>query len=173
MVGPSEFAVKMIESGRFKKGDVVVSLGCGSGNDELYFAENGVVGIFVDQITFRRVRRTSGPSALTYLPGFLAFSYSVLPRCRFSRTLKGMEVHFAPDLQAKIDQLVTETGYAPDKLVADAMAGYVAEIAGTREMLDSRYDDLKSGRVKPIPGDEIEAWFREKSGAARRPPPTS
>jgi hypothetical protein len=81
-----------------------------------------------------------------------------------------MEVHFAPDLQAKIDQLVVETGYAPDKLVADAMAGYVAELAETREMLNSRYDDLKSGRVKPVPGDEIEAWFREKSAAARRSP---
>jgi hypothetical protein len=81
-----------------------------------------------------------------------------------------MEVHFAPDLQAKIDRLVVETGYAPDKLVADAMAGYVAELGETREMLDSRYDDLKSGRVKPIPGDEIEAYFREKSAAARRSP---
>ena len=84
-----------------------------------------------------------------------------------------MEVHFAPDLQAKIDQLVIETGYAPDKLVEDAMAGYVAEFAETREMLNSRYDDLKSGRVKPIPGDEIERWFREKSAAARRSTPGS
>jgi predicted transcriptional regulator len=39
-----------------------------------------------------------------------------------------MEVHFAPELQAKIDQLVVETGYAPDKLVEDAVAGYVAEL---------------------------------------------
>ena len=94
----------------------------------------------------------------------------MLPHLAFLRTLKGMEGHFAPALQAKIDQLVTETGYAPGKLVADAMAGYVAELAETREMLNSRYDDLKSGRVKPIPGDEIEAYFREKSAAARRSP---
>jgi hypothetical protein len=79
-----------------------------------------------------------------------------------------MEVHFTPDLQAKIDQLVIETGRAPDKLLEDALAGYVAELAQTREMLDSRYDDLKSGTVKPIPGDEVEAYFREKSAAARR-----
>ncbi|HEX4133896.1 MAG TPA: hypothetical protein VHY84_04670 [Bryobacteraceae bacterium] len=64
-----------------------------------------------------------------------------------------MEVHFAPELQARIDQLLTETGYSPDQLVADAMAGYVAELAETRQMLDSRYDDLKSGRVKPIDGE--------------------
>ena len=35
------------------------------------------------------------------------------------------------------------------------MAGYVPQLAGTREMLDSRYDDLKSGRVKPVSRDEL------------------
>jgi hypothetical protein len=67
-----------------------------------------------------------------------------------------MEVHLVPELQAKIDQLVIETGYAPHKLFEDALAGYVAELAQTREMLDSRYDDLKTGKVKPIDG---EAFF--------------
>ncbi len=80
-----------------------------------------------------------------------------------------MEVHFAPELQAKIDQWVTETGRPVEELIADALAGYVPELEQTREMLDSRYDDLKSGRVKPITGDEVEAYFREKSAAARRP----
>ena len=79
-----------------------------------------------------------------------------------------MEVHFAPELQAKIDQLVAESGCPAEKLLEDAMAICVAELAETREMLNSRYDDLKSGRVKPIPGDEVEAYFREKSAAARR-----
>lgn len=37
-----------------------------------------------------------------------------------------------------------------------------------RGMLDGRYDDLKSGRVKLIPGGEVEAYFHEKSAAARR-----
>jgi len=82
-----------------------------------------------------------------------------------------MEVHFAPELQAEIDQLVIETGRAPDKLVEDAMAGYVAELIETREMLNGRYDDLKSGKVKPISRDEVFAHFREKSAAARRTPP--
>jgi hypothetical protein len=39
-----------------------------------------------------------------------------------------------------------------------------------REMLDSRYDDLKSGRVKSISRDGVIAHFREKSDAARRTP---
>jgi hypothetical protein len=84
-----------------------------------------------------------------------------------------MEVHFAPELQAKIDQLVAESGRPADKLLEDAMAIYLAEIEQTSEMLSSRYDDLKSGRVKPIPGDEVIAHFREKSAAARRTPPPS
>jgi hypothetical protein len=84
-----------------------------------------------------------------------------------------MEVHFAPELQAEIDQLVIETGCAPDKLVEDAMAGYVAELVETREMLNSRYDDLKTGEVTPSSRDEVIAHFREKSAAARRTPPAS
>lgn len=78
-----------------------------------------------------------------------------------------MEVHFAPELQARIDQLVMETGCAPEKLIEDAMAGYLADLAQTREMLGSRYDDLKSGRVKPIPGDEVVALLRERSARRR------
>jgi hypothetical protein len=83
---------------------------------------------------------------------------------------KSMEVHFAPDVQAKIDQLVRETGRPADKLLEDALAGYALELVETHEMLDSRYDDLKSGRVKPIPGDEVIARLREKSAARRSKP---
>jgi hypothetical protein len=67
-----------------------------------------------------------------------------------------MEVHFAPELQAKIEQLIIETGYPIEQLIEDALAGYVPELAKARQMLDSRYDDLKSGRVQAIPG---EAFF--------------
>jgi hypothetical protein len=84
-----------------------------------------------------------------------------------------MEVHFAPDLQAKLDKLATETGRPADELVEDVVAGYFDGLAETREMLNSRYDDLKSGRVKPISGDEVEAHFREKSAAVRRSQPGS
>ena len=81
-----------------------------------------------------------------------------------------MDVHLNnPDLQARLDRWVTETGRGPDELVEDAMAGYFDELARTREMLNSRYDDLKSGRVKPIPGDEVVARLREKSAARRAP----
>ena len=64
------------------------------------------------------------------------------------RTLKRMEVHFTPDIEAKLHALVAETGRAADEFVQDALAGYLEELADVRAMLDSRYDDIKSGRVK-------------------------
>ena len=67
-----------------------------------------------------------------------------------------------PDLQAKIDRWVSETGRNPDELVEDAVAGYFAELAETREMLNSRYDDLKNGRVKPIVGAEFFESLRRR-----------
>ena len=79
-----------------------------------------------------------------------------------------MEVHFTPETERKLKDLAAQSGRGTDDLVEDAMAGYVDELLQAREMLNNRYDDLKSGRVKPIPGDEVEAYFREKSAAARR-----
>ncbi|MGC9989552.1 MAG: hypothetical protein ABSC07_13295 [Terriglobales bacterium] len=55
----------------------------------------------------------------------------------------------------------------------DVVEGYILELSQTREMLNNRYDDLKSGKVKAIPGDEVEAHFRDKSAAARRSQPGS
>lgn len=77
-----------------------------------------------------------------------------------------------PEIQAKIDRWVTETGRGPDELIEDAVAGYFEELTQIREMLNHRYDDLKSAGVKPISGDEVAAHFRAKS-ATRRPPPGS
>jgi hypothetical protein len=65
--------------------------------------------------------------------------------------------------------LVAESGRGRDELAEDALAGYFEELAQTRGMLDSRYDDLKTGRVKPISRDELIAHFRDKSAANRNP----
>lgn len=65
-----------------------------------------------------------------------------------------MEVHFTPDVQAKLEQLARETGRPSDELVVDAVTGLFNELAFTREMIDRRYDDLESGRVQPIDGEE-------------------
>ena len=55
-----------------------------------------------------------------------------------------MEVPLKPDVQAKLD-----------------------ELAHTRELLDRRFDDLESGRVKPIDGEEAYRRLMEKTEARR------
>jgi hypothetical protein len=74
-----------------------------------------------------------------------------------------MDVHFEnPDLEAKIEHWVAETGRTRDELLEDAFAGYFDELARMRETLDSRYDDLKSGRVKPIDGEQFFETLRRR-----------
>ena len=74
-----------------------------------------------------------------------------------------MEVNLRPETESRLQELAAKTGRAPDDLVEDAMAGYLQELAETREMLDGRYDDIKTGRVKPIDGEEAFANLRRKS----------
>ena len=85
-----------------------------------------------------------------------------------------MEVHFTPETEKKLKDLAALSGSGTaDELVRNVVEGYVDELAQTCEMLGSRYNDLKSGRVRPISGDEVEAYFREKSAIARSSQPVS
>jgi hypothetical protein len=68
-----------------------------------------------------------------------------------------------PELQSKLEATARAVGSGPDELVQEVMAGYIDELAEVRNMLDSRYDDIKSGRVKPIDGEEAFARLRRKS----------
>jgi predicted transcriptional regulator len=79
-----------------------------------------------------------------------------------------MEVQFEPALQARLDQIAHESGCAAADLVQDAVASYMEGIAELRTTLDRRYEEIRSGKVKPVPGDEIEAHFSRKFEAARR-----
>jgi hypothetical protein len=80
----------------------------------------------------------------------------------------GMQMRFSnPDIQAKLEQWATQTGRPAEELVEDVMAGYFDELAEVRQTLDSRYDDVKSGKVKLIPVEEVRAYFRAKSAARR------
>jgi predicted transcriptional regulator len=81
-----------------------------------------------------------------------------------------MEVHFKPDVQAKLDQLARESGRPSDELVEDAVVGYFDELAHTREMLDRRFDELESGRFKPIDGEEAYRRLMERTDAQRSRP---
>jgi len=77
-----------------------------------------------------------------------------------------MEVHFTPETEKKLQDLPAQAGRGTAcELVQGVIDEYFADLAQTREMLDRRYDDLESGRVKPITGDEVIARLRAKSAA--------
>ena len=83
-----------------------------------------------------------------------------------------MEVRFKPETESRLNELASKSGRPADALVEEAMAGYLEEIADVRNTLDGRYDDIISGRVKPIDG---EAFFeslrlREEELLKRRDP---
>jgi len=81
-----------------------------------------------------------------------------------------MEVHVKPELQAKLDEMARESGCRSEELVEDAINGYFDELAYTREMRDRRYDDLESGKVQLISGEEVFRRLMEKTEARRRRP---
>jgi predicted transcriptional regulator len=74
-----------------------------------------------------------------------------------------MVVHLKPETESRLQELAATSGRAPDDLVEDAMAGYLAELVQVRKMLDRRYDEIKSGRVEPIDGKEAFDRLRRKS----------
>jgi predicted transcriptional regulator len=83
-----------------------------------------------------------------------------------------MEVRLKPETELRLNELASKSGRPADALVEEAMAGYLEEIADVRNTLDGRYDDIISGRVKPIDG---EAFFeslrlREEELLKRRDP---
>jgi predicted DNA-binding protein len=78
-----------------------------------------------------------------------------------------MEVHLNPKLEEKLNDLAAKTGRATGELVEDVITEYLNDLAVLRGLLDSRYDDLKSGRVKLIDGEDAFARLREKSKRRR------
>jgi predicted transcriptional regulator len=78
-----------------------------------------------------------------------------------------VKVRIADVTARKLNDLAAASGRAPEEIVEDALAGYLDHVASVRETLDSRYDDLKSGRVKPIDGEEVFRQLPERSQRER------
>jgi hypothetical protein len=79
-----------------------------------------------------------------------------------------MEVHFSPEVQAKLDQMARDAGWRPAEVIGDAIVGLYDELACTREMLDRRYDEMESGKVQGIDGEEAYRRLMEKTQARRQ-----
>ena len=79
-----------------------------------------------------------------------------------------MEIRLRPETEARLRDLETTSGRSAGELVEDAMAAYLAEAAQLRSTLDTRYDEIKTGRVKPIDGEQALAKLRERSKKRRR-----
>ncbi len=78
-----------------------------------------------------------------------------------------MVVSVTPETAKKLNDLAATSGRAPEDIVENALAGYLEEVTSVRKTLDSRYDDLKSGQVEPIDGEEAFRKLRDK-GERRR-----
>ncbi len=67
-----------------------------------------------------------------------------------------MEVQFTPDQERQLSELAGNAGMPIPDLVRDVVADYLQDVAVLRQTLESRLEDVESGRVAPIDG---EAFF--------------
>ena len=86
-------------------------------------------------------------------------------------TLEHMEVHLKPETELRLNKLASQSGRPKDELVEDAMAGYLSEVSEVRAILDTRYDEIKSGRVKPIDGEAFFENLRKREDELLNRPP--
>jgi hypothetical protein len=66
-----------------------------------------------------------------------------------------MKVRHKPETESCLNELASKNDPTTDDFVEDAMAGYLAEVVEVRAMLDGRYDEIKSGRVKTVDGESL------------------
>ncbi len=94
---------------------------------------------------------------------------SALLALEFSSSLNvDMQVHFTAEVEKKLTDLAVQSGRRTDELVQDVMESYLEELEQARHMLDSRYDDLKSGRIKAIDGEEAFARLKARTEVQRK-----
>jgi len=86
-----------------------------------------------------------------------------LTAAKSNSRLKFMVVNLKPETESRLRELSATTGRAADELVEDAMSGYLTELAETRDMLDTRYDQIKNGSVQTVDGEAAFAQLRKKN----------
>lgn len=79
-----------------------------------------------------------------------------------------MDVTFASDVERRLIEYAQHRGKTPEELVELAVLAMLDEVEDARTMLDIRYDAVRRGEVRLIPGEEVEARFAAKLKSAKR-----
>ena len=66
-----------------------------------------------------------------------------------------MSLEIKPNQEAKIAALAAMTGRDKAQILEEVIDSYFDELNAVREMLDRRYDDFKSGRVKELTPEQL------------------
>ena len=81
-----------------------------------------------------------------------------------------MELHFRPETESRLNELMAQTGQSATDVIEDVLAGYFQEVDDVRAMLASRYDDLKSGKTTAVDGEEVFRRLERMSEERRAAP---
>ena len=91
-----------------------------------------------------------------------AVSRHAAPQARFSRILEVMEVHFTPELEAKLAQSAAQQGRNPDELVQDVVARHFEEERRFLEAVNRGEEGLERGEylTHEQVGQRLERFLR-------------
>ena len=78
-----------------------------------------------------------------------------------------MSIQLTPEHEARIRELARQTGRDNTEVLGEVIDSYFEELGRINATLDRRYDEIKSGEVKPISGDEVFERLRRKSEERR------
>jgi predicted transcriptional regulator len=89
-------------------------------------------------------------------------SATPLPEGRFSNIMQPMEVHFTPELEAKLTQSATEQGRNPDELVQEVVARYFDEESRFIQAVNRGEEALRRGEylTHEQVGQRLERFLR-------------
>ena len=89
-------------------------------------------------------------------------SATPLPEGRFSNIMQPMEVHFTPELEAKLTQSATQQGRNPDELVQEVVAQYFDEESRFIQAVNRGEEALRRGEylTHEQVGQRLERFLR-------------
>jgi predicted DNA-binding protein len=89
-------------------------------------------------------------------------------RCfRYAGVWNATEVQLEPELEQRLNDLVAQSGRPAGDLVHDAVASSSTILHANQE-LDTRYDEIKSGKVILLDGEVAFTRLHERIEARRR-----